>query len=49
MGLFEGFLLAVAGAGGLPSCVVDGSGRCYFFMGACGADYMTLDVGCHAP
>ena len=40
MGPCGGLFLLVAG--GLLSCVVDGSGLCYFFMGACGVYYMTL-------
>ena len=35
-------LAAVAVAGCILSCVVDGSGLCYYFMGACGVYYMTL-------
>ncbi|MEO3932966.1 hypothetical protein WMO79_09180 [Micrococcaceae bacterium Sec7.4] len=36
-------------AGCLFSYVVDGSGLCYFFMGARGIYYMTLDVGGDVP
>jgi hypothetical protein len=42
-------LVVVAVAERLLSYVVDGSGLCYFFMGACGVYYMTLDLGGDVP